>query len=119
MAKAISVMQPWAHLIVAGVKRIENRSWTTDYRGLVLIHASATFAREAYRDLRRLNVNIPDVLPRGALIGFAELVDVVTESPDLFFSGPFGFVLRNAQPLKKPIPMEGRLRLFNVGEIQL
>ena len=119
MTKALSIMQPWAHLVVAGVKRIENRTWTTDYRGLVLIHASSTYAREARRDLRRMNVSVPDILPRGCLIGFAELVDVVCESSDPFFTGPFGFVLRNAQALRRPVPMAGRLRLFEIGQLQL
>lgn len=38
--KALSVKQPYATLICAGVKDIENRAWSTDYRGRVLIHAS-------------------------------------------------------------------------------
>ena len=37
--KALSIRQPWAELIVAGLKDIENRTWRTDYRGPVLIHA--------------------------------------------------------------------------------
>jgi len=119
MPKALSIMQPWAHLVCAGVKRVENRTWTTDYRGLVLIHASTTYAREAYRELRRMNVIVPETLPRGCLVGFAELVDVIEESEDPFFSGPFGFVLKNAQALKAPIPMRGRLRLFEIGQISL
>ena len=38
--KAISVKQPWASLIISGIKDIENRKWKTNYRGRVLIHAS-------------------------------------------------------------------------------
>ena len=38
--KTLSVRQPHATLICAGVKRVENRTWTTDYRGRLLIHAS-------------------------------------------------------------------------------
>src|SRR5690349_20249628 len=38
--KVISLLQPWATLVVIGVKRIETRSWNTKYRGPVLIHAS-------------------------------------------------------------------------------
>lgn len=117
--KALSIRQPWAHLIVSGVKTVENRFWTTEYRGVLLIHAAIGIAREANSDLRRLRVEVPDSLPRGALIGFAELVDVVTESQDRFFTGPFGLVLRNAQPLACPIPFAGRLRLFEVGSITL
>jgi ASCH domain len=38
--KALSVRQPWAWLIIAGHKDVENRSWTTTYRGPLLIHAA-------------------------------------------------------------------------------
>ncbi len=37
--KALTIRQPWASLIAAGVKTIETRSWSTRYRGLLLIHA--------------------------------------------------------------------------------
>lgn len=35
--KAISIRQPWAHLIAEGIKTVECRSWTTKYRGPLLI----------------------------------------------------------------------------------
>jgi hypothetical protein len=38
--KTLSVKQPYAALICAGVKTVENRTWSTDYRGKLLIHAS-------------------------------------------------------------------------------
>jgi hypothetical protein len=38
--KILSIRQPWAYLITRGSKNIENRSWPTNYRGPVLIHAS-------------------------------------------------------------------------------
>lgn len=37
--KALTIRQPWASLIALGVKTIETRSWPTNYRGPVLIHA--------------------------------------------------------------------------------
>jgi len=37
--KILSICQPWAHAIVFMTKRIENRSWSTPYRGPLLIHA--------------------------------------------------------------------------------
>jgi hypothetical protein len=36
---ALSIRQPWASLIVAGLKPVENRSWRVRYRGPLLIHA--------------------------------------------------------------------------------
>lgn len=38
--ETLSVKQPWASLIVCGAKDVENRTWTTPYRGRLLIHAS-------------------------------------------------------------------------------
>lgn len=39
-AVALSIKQPWAALLVAGVKTIEVRRWSTARRGRVLIHAA-------------------------------------------------------------------------------
>lgn len=38
--KVLSLLQPWATLVVIGAKKIETRSWNTKYRGDILIHAS-------------------------------------------------------------------------------
>jgi hypothetical protein len=49
--KAISVKQPWAYLLCAGIKGIENRAWKLPdkYKGKrVLIHASAKTDKEPY-----------------------------------------------------------------------
>lgn len=43
--KAITLHQPWASLIAAGVKTIETRSWSTPYRGIIAIHAGVTMPR--------------------------------------------------------------------------
>jgi hypothetical protein len=50
--KVLSVQQPYATLICAGVKTVENRTWKTDYRGKLLIHASG--ASFAYPDFNYL-----------------------------------------------------------------
>lgn len=39
--KALSTKQPYASLIADGIKDIENRSWKTNFRGRIFIHASA------------------------------------------------------------------------------
>jgi predicted transcriptional regulator len=44
--KAISIRQPWAQLVVEGVKDIENRNWFTMHRGRLYIHASKTFEKD-------------------------------------------------------------------------
>jgi hypothetical protein len=71
--KALSVKQPWACLLVEGVKKIEVRSWSTNYRGNLLICASASpkncFWHDSVDDVKRL-------LHAGCMIGVVNLVDV-------------------------------------------
>ena len=38
--KLISLWEPWATLMALGAKKVETRSWDTNYRGLLAIHAS-------------------------------------------------------------------------------
>jgi activating signal cointegrator 1 len=45
--KALTLTQPWATLVAIGAKRIETRSWSTNYRGRLAIHAAKGFPREA------------------------------------------------------------------------
>jgi hypothetical protein len=134
--KALSIRQPWAWAIMECGKRVENRTWRTKYRGPILLHASKGFTKHEWRqfyndafdpsisickpimDARlRHDVIIPDrwAFTTGAIIGVAELVDVVTESDSPWFFGPYGFVLDNVQPIE-PVPMLGMLGLFNVPD---
>lgn len=41
--KCLTLAQPWAQLVCLGAKKIETRSWRTDYRGPLAIHAAKTF----------------------------------------------------------------------------
>jgi hypothetical protein len=118
--KALSVRQPWAWLIANGFKDIENRSWDTSYRGLILIHAG----KQIDTDFSYVAANIilgwsdenwpnPGEFNKGGIIGYAHLVDVVTRHTSPWFEGLYGFVLKNAHPLSF-IPMPGQLSLFDV-----
>lgn len=122
--KALSIRQPWAELIVAGLKDIENRAWPTDYRGPVLIHAGMKI-EPIDADLRELvkrisGFDLPQTadLPRGGIVGQAEIVDVVRSSPSRWFSGPYGFVLANASRLPFR-PMPGQPGIFEAPESRL
>lgn len=44
--KTLSIKQPWASLIAHGVKDIENRTWKTNFRGRIYIHASGSIVNE-------------------------------------------------------------------------
>jgi hypothetical protein len=115
--KALSVRQPWAWAIIHGGKRFENRTWRTDHRGPLLIHAAR--ARVDLDAGRRLVPGLPaeDELDFGALVGLVQLVDVLParECPraDPFVEGPLCWVLEDPRPLV-PVPYRGRLQLFDV-----
>lgn len=49
--KTISLLQPWASLVVLGYKKIETRSWNTKFRGEILIHASKKCNNELYETI--------------------------------------------------------------------
>ena len=55
-----------------------------------------------------------DESPNGAILGTVELVDCVEESDDYSFAGPYGLVLANPRPLRKPIEVRGNQRLWTV-----
>ncbi len=64
--------QPWASAIAYGTKRIENRTWPTDHRGLVLIHAGRTLDPNA-RDAPLARPFLRRPYPRGAIVAVARL----------------------------------------------
>lgn len=118
--KALSIMQPWAWLIVNGHKAVENRTWRCHYRGPILIHAGKKVDTWARADLwqRRhpaiggpLDIDAPETYDRGGIVGEAEIVDCIDRSDDPWFVGPFGIVLRNARPLPFR-PCKGMLGFF-------
>lgn len=120
--KTLSVRQPWASLIVAGVKTIENRSRPTRYRGRVLIHAGRTIDHDGMATVNEAMAEVGSVpsvdeWPTGAIIGCATIVDCVTESVDEFFEGPFGYVLADAVEFDRPIPARGQLGLYETPHI--
>jgi len=113
--KVISVRQPWAWLIIHGGKDIENRNWKTKHRGPILIHASKTIDDSAWVDMIVDGVKLPYIkdLDLGAIIGSANITDVVTESKSKWFKGKYGLVLINQTPLRNPIPFKGLPGIFN------
>jgi hypothetical protein len=126
--KTLSLWQPWAWLVAAGIKDVENRSWQTHYRGELLIHASShqlsrlveKAAAESVMtaltfDLRPVDLTrMPARFELGGLIGVVELVDCVRDSISSWAGeGAWHWVLRNARTLPF-CPMRGARGTFNV-----
>lgn len=96
-ARALTVRQPWAALIVAGIKDVENRTWRTSHTGLIAIHASAAYDdAQINAALRRF----PDLAFRfGAIIGHATLTGCVRDSPSEWAEpGRWHWLLAGARP---------------------
>lgn len=127
---AISVKQPWAALLAAGVKTIEIRTWRTRRLGPVLIHASK---RPDERPIAWKKITTPELTElaslRGGFIGIGDIVDcrcyeslsafaVDSEShhnePD-WFAPPrlYGFVFRNLRVIPYH-PFIGQTMFFGV-----
>lgn len=112
---ALSVRQPWASLIAWGDKTIEHRSWSTDHRGPLLIHASGRpFVAEDDEGERV-------ALPYGVIVARVELVAVREFLPtDCKAAGMgewlagFAWVLARPRQLA-PIRAKGRLHLWEFG----
>jgi len=136
--KAISVRPPygswlsnpgWFINAQLKPKTIENRNkdFTQGYRGPILIHQSKTFESDAIpfwlSQCKEMKDAIPtskEEYPLGAIIGRAELIDVVTQedkaAKDPWFCGPYGLVLAHAEPIDPPVLCRGQLGLFDVAE---
>jgi hypothetical protein len=116
----ISVLQPYAWLIVHGIKPVENRTWSTKFRGRILIHAGKRLSKsdhELYRRMweRHLKTPYPAIEEMtGGIIGEAVVTDCVTEHPSEYFFGPFGFVMAQPKAYQKLIPYRGQLSIFGV-----
>lgn len=87
--KAITIWQPWASLIAIGAKQYETRSWKTDYRGPIAIHAAVKDpCKMSFLGINEFYAASSDVLkkagcgstwsllPKGSIMATAELVNV-------------------------------------------
>jgi len=74
--KALSIRQPWAELIMRGIKTIETRSRQTKIRGRIHIYASLGRSDPLDEADCEADYRIDvDSLPRGVIVGTVELFD--------------------------------------------
>lgn len=134
--KALSILQPWAWLIVRPdltdpqqrqapqlLKDVENRTWSTDRRGPFLIHAGKTYSRKrhaeyyvAIREMFGIALPAYESMPRGGIVGRAFLAGCVRDSSSRWAApGQWHFQLRHAEPLPFVL-WRGQLGFFDVPE---
>ena len=126
--KAITIRQPWASLIKENIKRFEIRSWKTNYRGEVFIHAGSGIDKQylsKYKDI----VDI-DNLPKGKIIAKASIIDCILLDEDnvnelnrdnnqgykinMDAIGKYAFVLSNIKSVNYDNEVKGQLGLWNI-----
>lgn len=136
--KCVSLWQPWASLVAAGVKTVETRSWAIPYSLLgsrIGIHAAKTHMgiNLAKEDpelwgccVRHLGWELPQISEECCILPFGMLVaTAVVEAcfpverlvPDVFGDyspGRFGWVLSGVEKLVEPVPIKGRQGIFTV-----
>ncbi len=108
--KALSVRNPYAHLIMCGEKEFEFRTWQTDYRGDLLICSSA-------------NPKIKDTICGHALIvvRLNDIIEVTAKNYKEFELDEkpegklYAWQLTDGRVVK-PFPVKGKLNFFNVDD---
>jgi hypothetical protein len=110
----LTVQQPWASAILHARKDVENRSWSTNYRGRLWIHAGLKTARVDHdRWAAQHDLWVPEEpLPRAVILGSVELVDVVRDSDSPWaIRGKYHWILRRPMLLERPAEWTGRLAM--------
>ncbi len=129
--KALTLTQPWATLVILGVKRWETRGWYTQHRGRIAIHAAKGWTkadREFADELREMGVLPADEpLPLGAVLGTVRLDGLIRTHPDIvarhispteymlgdYSPGRYGWELGAVERFPDPIPARGALGLWD------
>ena len=133
--RTLSLWQPWASLMAAGAKSVETRSWSTEVRGPVAIHAAKTqtgieqLKRHAtdhtialYAYILRTPLNKWHELPAGRIVAMGDLVDCLPTSElrtsmsgqiayGNFEPGRYGLVFENLRAVESE-PVVGCQRFF-------
>jgi len=125
--KVLTIKEPWASLIIEGYKTYEFRSWKTNYRGKILIHAGMSMERDVLERVKDYNLSCS----KGAIIGEAYIVDCILvdeefsnklRSIDPIVYGrsnhveTYAWKLENVVKYDKPISIKGKLGLWNYDE---
>ena len=122
--KALSIKEPWATLIIEEYKKYEFRSWKTNYRGKILIHASKELEKDSKERFKDYNLKYNC----GYIIGEADLVDCIKVDKEfneklikinkVVYSKSnhiekYAWQLENIKKYDNPIPCKGKLGLWN------
>lgn len=125
----LSMHQPWASLLVMGIKVHEGRTWYTQHRGRLWIHAGSKVPTP--QDIQELenfyrvhtgndNIQFPSHYPTSCLLGCVDLTDCLAQEeyrevyPEGESSSPYVFICSNPQELVIKFPMSGNHKLYKL-----
>jgi len=122
--KVLTIREPWASLIINGYKKYEFRSWKTNYRGKILIHAGINIEKDMLNRFKDYNLECV----KGGIIGEVELVDCILVDkkfndelrkidPVVYgrsnHAETYAWKLENIKKYDKVIYVKGKLGLWN------
>ena len=127
----LSMHQPWASLLVMGIKKAEGRTWYTAHRGRLWIAAAAKAPTEEetaaiegfYQQSYDGYVEFPKEYPTSCLLGCVELVGCLAQEeyrekyPDGESQSPFVFVCENPQQLVVKFPIKGKHKIWKIESL--
>ena len=133
--KVISIKEPFATLIKNGMKKIETRSWKTNYRGEIFIHASGkSLAKEFLTNdfvidlIKDMDMNFGNIICRCNLVDCIYmdekfLNDIKQNKVEYnlgeYKIGRYAWVMEDITPIY-PIKAKGKLNIWNFdGEYEL
>ena len=100
--KALTIRQPWAGLIIDGLKFLENRARATQYRGPLLIHAGLVPHTSPAAEWAPRSRHTDEY---GVLLGTVELIECFENYPSSWaVPGMSHWILADPRPLRRPIP---------------
>jgi len=123
--------QPWASLLVYGIKVVEGRSWPTTHRGRLWIAAAAkkaspeemTVIIEQHVAQAQAGKPLPKIFPTSCVLGCVDIVDCLTQEqyqanvPDPLqrqSESPHVFICSNPRILKTQVPISGDHKIFSL-----
>lgn len=118
----LTLQQPWAWAICEAGKRIENRRWKPWCpKGTYLaIHAGKGWDKQGAAWLISQMAGALDVPTQAeaaqGIVAVARLGEVVQDSQDEWFMGPFGWRLHDVEVLPQPVPCRGAQGLWKLPE---
>ena len=124
--KVLSIKEPFATLIKDKVKIYETRSWKTNYRGELYIHASLSLSKsenvEIANKYLKSNINPGYILCKceltDCILMTKEFIDYIhkeTNEEDYgrYEEGRYAWKLKVIEVLDKPIKAKGKLGIWN------